>query len=477
MKAGYPEDRIIMNYMLPNGSNVVDIAILPPGLSKIPLMVITTKRNMIEGYEFLVSEQAEKIRKEYDCPGYIYCADEDILYYLDNTKAIGATSSIPNYEALKKQWQKKQKETLKKYDNLTQKRLEEHTYLSSLNLENFMVFRSAEFHFGSKLNIITGENGSGKSQLLKLIYSINRSFTYNHSTELLMVSSFGNCLLNVFKINNLKDLLSNDRPLKDINIHYILSGKNESAKFIIKTSNEKTSIEINSSNYLYNYNAENVILLPVNELLSIFPSFSSMKQIYSKNWPYDKTISDCIDYLGLPPIQSQGFFYKEIIQEVEKAIHGHIYLDEQATRFLMQMEKSKTVYEIPVVATGWRKMGQLLQLINTGAIYPGSILMWDEPDANLNPKLICLLAKVLLKLAQAGVQVFIATHSLFLLRELDMLVKSKTQSKQFASGDVRFFNLLDNGIVEQGDNEEDLENVLLLDESLKQSDRYLLEDY
>ena len=43
--------------------------------------------------------------------------------------------------------------------------------LKSLELENFTVFPVAEFTFGKNLNVFVGENGSGKTHLLKAAYS------------------------------------------------------------------------------------------------------------------------------------------------------------------------------------------------------------------------------------------------------------------------------------------------------------------
>ena len=44
--------------------------------------------------------------------------------------------------------------------------------LNKLHSENFTVFRKADLEFSSGLNVITGDNGSGKSHLLKLGYAI-----------------------------------------------------------------------------------------------------------------------------------------------------------------------------------------------------------------------------------------------------------------------------------------------------------------
>ena len=43
--------------------------------------------------------------------------------------------------------------------------------LKSLHLENFTVFPDAKFTFGKNLNVIVGENGAGKSHVLKAAYA------------------------------------------------------------------------------------------------------------------------------------------------------------------------------------------------------------------------------------------------------------------------------------------------------------------
>ncbi|MBQ7609305.1 MAG: ATP-binding protein [Desulfovibrionaceae bacterium] len=120
-------------------------------------------------------------------------------------------------------------------------------------------------------------------------------------------------------------------------------------------------------------------------------------------------------------------------------------------------------------AEGHRKLGMLAYLIKNGSIERGSTLLWDEPEANLNPKLIKELAAVLVVLSQ-DVQIIIATHSLFLLRELEILEKKKSNYED------RYFSLYfsKNEIaVQQGDTSNDIGNIDCLDASLDQSQRYL----
>ncbi len=128
--------------------------------------------------------------------------------------------------------------------------------------------------------------------------------------------------------------------------------------------------------------------------------------------------------------------------------------------------------EMPLVAEGHRKLAMLARLIATGSLLGSGYLFWNEPEANLNPRLIRSVALAILGLARDGVQVFVATHSLFLLRELE--IQSKTDD--FGNVDQRYFALAirdDSVRVEQGDTADELRTLLLLDENLQQSDRYL----
>jgi len=103
---------------------------------------------------------------------------------------------------------------------------------------------------------------------------------------------------------------------------------------------------------------------------------------------------------------------------------------------------------------------------------PSGSGFWDEPEANLNPKVIKRVARTILQLCQSGIQVFVASHSLFLLRELDILLKAA----EFQEVAARFFGLHpgdDGVVVRQGDTVDDIGTIDALQEELSQSDRYL----
>jgi wobble nucleotide-excising tRNase len=76
--------------------------------------------------------------------------------------------------------------------------------------------------------------------------------------------------------------------------------------------------------------------------------------------------------------------------------------------------------EFTLVAEGWRKLGLLWVLIQNGTLASGSILFWDEPEANLNPSMYQHVVRVLLALERMGVQIFISTHDYVFLKELEL---------------------------------------------------------
>ena len=145
---------------------------------------------------------------------------------------------------------------------------------------------------------------------------------------------------------------------------------------------------------------------------------------------------------------------------------------EQNDRFYLA-PFSGGLMEMPLVAEGSRKLAMLARLIATGSLLDKDCLFWDEPESNLNPRLIREVAKVILRICDAGVQVFVATHSLFLLREFEILLEH-----DFKGIDQRYFALRrgDDGVeVSQASEFGGVDPLVLRDEDLSQSDRFVEE--
>jgi ABC-type arginine transport system ATPase subunit len=62
-------------------------------------------------------------------------------------------------------------------------------------------------------------------------------------------------------------------------------------------------------------------------------------------------------------------------------------------------------------------------LIQNGTLLSGSVLFWDEPEANLNPRLMQTIVSILMELQRLGVQIFVSTHDYVFLKEFDLATK------------------------------------------------------
>jgi energy-coupling factor transporter ATP-binding protein EcfA2 len=341
--------------------------------------------------------------------------------------------------------------------------------IKSLHIKNFTVFPDATLDFGAKMNVIVGENGTGKSHLLKLAYSLlaveaqglRESKEPVPSAEFLK-GAIARKLLGVFRPDELGRLARRDQGVQRCDIELVAKDPALSLKLSFNTKS-KTEVSIASPPSAWADKAP--VFLPTRELLTIYPGFVSLYE--TTTLPFEETWRDTCLLLGAPLARgTREATIKEMLEPLEVALGGSVY--ESGGHFYVKRGKANT--EVHLVAEGLRKLAMLARLIATGSLVDKGSLFWDEPEASLNPKLIKDIARVIVHLSQSGIQVFVATHSLFLLRELHIL-------QQGQSLDTRCFGLRlerDEKVhVEAGSSMDDIGSIASLDEELQQSQRYL----
>ena len=111
---------------------------------------------------------------------------------------------------------------------------------------------------------------------------------------------------------------------------------------------------------------------------------------------------------------------RRLLTKLQKAIDGKVTVNND--EFFLRNKQGNL--EFTLLAEGMRKLGLLWLLIQNGTLQDGSVLFWDEPETNLNPKLFGILIDILLELQRGGVQIFLATHDYVILKELDLQKKS-----------------------------------------------------
>lgn len=346
--------------------------------------------------------------------------------------------------------------------------------LKQLEVKNLTLFPNEhQLNFAAGLNVFVGENGTGKTHLMKIAYSLiatseeaNRKSNLNTPTKTYLQKAYAEKLLGVFKPDALGRLASRKQGRSRCEI----TAKFEQSDYDVAVSfatNAQSDVQIESLPKAWS--DKRALFLPTRELLTVFPGFVAL---YDSHYvPFEETWRDTCIHLGMP--QLKGRRSEEIInllEPLEKAMGGRIVLDKSG-RFYLSASGSGNM-EMHLVSEGLRKLAMLAQLISNGVLQENGYIFWDEPEASLNPKIIKLIAKVIYSLAANGIQVFIATHSLFLLRELE-IIHIREQHSNFSQ---KYFGLAatDKGVkIEQGDELTDLQTLVLLDEALQQTDRFM----
>lgn len=346
--------------------------------------------------------------------------------------------------------------------------------LESLRIDSFTAFGSGELKFANGLNVFVGENGTGKSHLLKLPYSVIATSASgakrnngDRPTKGPLQRDLAQKLSQVFRPASLGRLARRQRGKNRCEVELRFHCSEHTFRFSFSSQSTK---EVVLDTCPTRWVDKAPVFLPAHELLTVFPGFVS---IYDSHYlQFDETWRDTCQLLGAAALKGvRETRVIELLEPLEKQMGGRLSLDENGRFYLRQPGVGKL--EIHLVAEGIRKLAMLARLIATGSLLDHGVLFWDEPESNLNSKLVCGVAEAILQICLHGVQVFVATHSLFLLRELETCLKDN----RFAHIGQRYFALSPNadGVdVQQGDSLDDVDPLVALDEELLQSDRFLL---
>jgi AAA15 family ATPase/GTPase len=346
--------------------------------------------------------------------------------------------------------------------------------IKEIYLKNFTVFKEERLKFAEGINIIVGENGTGKTHLLKSIYAAceiskegNRNIE-NISDYFVGALKKDEFFTNVTNSLKLEVIPQDKEIIKD---KKYLIGKSHA----LVTDNSNNQVRLNlegGHDYLCTYEIgfpakeQKGLFIPAKEMLSHSKGFLALNNKY--DMPFDKTYVDIITNAELPEAKKIIPLCHELLQIISKIIDGEV-IYENDTFYVVKTNGIKI--EFSLEAEGLRKFGLLWKLIRNGLIDKDTILIWDEPEANINPELIPVIVDILLQLQRLGVQVFVATHSYNLSKYFEIKKSSedkilyhnlyktndgvKAQSKEF------FGDLKNNPIIEA--------DSKLLDEVIEES--------
>lgn len=286
--------------------------------------------------------------------------------------------------------------------------------LKRIKLERFTAFERLDLELSPGINVFVGANATGKTHIMKVAYSVC-DIT---KTKL----DFAEKLIRVFLPSGraLGRLVKRHKVSSRCVIEVFRGRMRLRASF----SNHSTKAESAALTNVVDWKRAPVetVYIPVKEMLSNGPGFRSL---YSqREVHFEEIYADILDRAYRPslrgPVDSAR---KRLLATLQKAIDGKVTVKEE--EFFLRNKQGNL--EFSLLAEGIRKLGLLWLLIQNGTLLSGSVLFWDEPETNLNPRLFGLLMEILLELQRTGVQVFLATHDYVILKELDLRRKKRDE--------------------------------------------------
>jgi predicted ATP-dependent endonuclease of OLD family len=304
-----------------------------------------------------------------------------------------------------------------------------------LLIEDLGIFSRLEWDKHEKINIIIGENDTGKTYILKVLYCVAKSveeYTKHLETdrkswkEILSEKMFWVYQPTKLKLGELIRKSSNR-----LNIETILKNDDYSFSFGKDTKDTITKCTAVSDKKL----DLNTVYLPTKEILTAFDAMAAPApwgitavSEKLKIFGFDQTYQDLIQALRLPPAATKKLDkpLEDILESLDNLLQGTLVLEQK--RFIFKRGREK--YDMSQVAEGIKKISILTTLIRNGIIDKGTILFIDEPETNLHPRAIIILCNMLFALSKIGVQIYLATHSYFVIKQFEILARKYQESIQ-----------------------------------------------
>lgn len=331
--------------------------------------------------------------------------------------------------------------------------------IEDIRIENLSAFGELDISLSPRVNVIIGSNGTGKTHLLKAIYALalvgQPQPNDEHAKENVAADVTGK-LLRLFA--------PDEKRIGTLRTN----GSATPTRLCLRGSDdEKVEISFGSRSNAARIendvrpmgNEARPVFIPAKEVLSLVRGMSHPDYDRATvEMIFDDTYVDLAELLVRPGFEDEASRLNEdprlstIVRELVGIVGGRYrwmkdgalrfepghyqeiasptrsrskaaqaYQDTTVTRFV---PKGRQSLSSSMTAEGYRKIGMLHRLLCNGSLNPGvtGVLLWDEPEANLNPKLMKRLVQVLLELSRNGQQIVLATHDYVLLKWLDLLV-------------------------------------------------------
>ncbi len=284
--------------------------------------------------------------------------------------------------------------------------------LTRVKLTRFTAFEHLDLALSPGINIFIGANSTGKTHLLKVMYAA--------CDVTKTKSAFAEKLYRVFLPHGDLGRLVHRQPGR-ARAHVEVHSPKAHVRISFATHEKADSAEVTHAAAWMKAPIE-CAYIPVKEMLANAPGFRSHYALREVH--FEEVYADILDRAFRNPLRGKPDALRAVLLElIQERVKGRVTTEDEV--FFLHGPEGKL--EFTLLAEGFRKLGLVYRLIQNGTLTSGSVLFWDEPEANLNPSMMGTVVDILLSLQEMGVQVFLATHDYVLLKQFDLRSKRDNQ--------------------------------------------------
>ena len=290
--------------------------------------------------------------------------------------------------------------------------------ITQLKLQNFGPLAEIDWQNLGSINLVIGGNGSGKTFLLKALYSAMRTLEeYKRgNVQRTAPEILADKLYWTFQAEKIGDLVAKGEA------HLSFKMWVDQDEFSYGFGKDTTK-QIAFLENQVNPRTSNSIFLPAKEVLSLHNIILKSRE-EDKVFGFDDTYLDLARALRQPSKGGRNFDdFAKSKRDLESIFGGKVEYDEGAGRW--QFIKGKQRFPIGVTAEGIKKIAILDTLLSNRYLNRGSIIFIDEPESALHPAALSQLLDIVGLLAEGGIQFFMASHSYFAVKKLFLIAQEK----------------------------------------------------
>ena len=308
--------------------------------------------------------------------------------------------------------------------------------IETINIDNLGPIKKINWEPSKNFNLVLGKNDTGKTLLLKALYSANRSLEDHGKgdSKKSFKQTLDEKLFWTFQVGNIGVLVNKKgdklRFESKIDGQHIFFHFSPSAKKGVGECNEVVNRRDNYS-----------VFIPAKEVLSLAKVIRKSRNM-DQEFGFDNTYLDLLNYLDKPTTKGGGKYVVKARRELEKFIDGKIDRNTDGT---WQLKRGNTLFDIFTTAEGIKKISIFDRLIGNKVLNNNTVIFIDEPEAHLHPQAIIMFLNVLTLLAKQGMQIYMTTHSYFVIRKLYLIAQDENWKLPTISlengNDVSYYDL------------------------------------